>query len=229
MLYKGVLMRELIIQSHWELFILMEIIASVSLILFLLVRYVFRRQSLSMSFLILFLVLMAFEAGLGYMVYRQTGELNTFQMIIGLFLLYACTFGIADFKKLDRYIKQKIGKWQGVDLLTEKDRRIMREEKDPLIRARKYRRWWYGHALVFIIVNYLFWHFFGKHDYPLSYFLTDWSWIEKVGQGSQYGPFRIEGITQATLIWGIVFIVDTINAWYYTFFPEKEKTKSNGL
>src|SRR5690606_23948815 len=93
MLYKGVLMRELIIQSHWELFILMEIIASVSLILFLLVRYVFRRQSLSMSFLILFLVLMAFEAGLGYMVYRQTGELNTFQMIIGLFLLYACTFG----------------------------------------------------------------------------------------------------------------------------------------
>src|SRR5699024_6346356 len=37
------------------------------------------------------------------------------------------------------------------------------------------------------------------------------------------GPYQKEVIYPISVIWGIVFAADTINAWYYTIFPEKDK------
>ena len=63
---------------------------------------------------------------MGYWVYQVTGEISTILIIITIFVLYACTFGIYDFLKLDRWMRRKIGEWRGVELLTEKDYRIYR-------------------------------------------------------------------------------------------------------
>src|SRR5699024_11293026 len=88
--------------------------------------------------------------------YRQTGEIDTFQIVVFIFIIYACTFGISDFKKLDRYIKQTVGKWRKVDLLTEKDRAVMEKQQNPKYIARRYRLWWYGHTIAFIILTLFF-------------------------------------------------------------------------
>src|SRR5699024_11276783 len=100
-----------------------------------------------------FLLFIIFEGILAFINYRQTGEIDTFQIVVFIFIIYACTFGISDFKKLDRYIKQTVGKWRKVDLLTEKDRAVMEKQQNPKYIARRYRLWWYGHTIAFIIAN----------------------------------------------------------------------------
>src|SRR5699024_983906 len=127
--------------------------------------------------------------------------------------------------KLDRWMKQKVGNWQGVDLLTEKDRQAMEREQNLRWMARSYRRWWYGHTLLFIVVHSFFWLYFGNDDRLLGEVLTDWSWLENMDLDKipENGPYRVASIYPVSLIWGIVYIADTINAWYYTLFPVQEK------
>lgn len=102
-----------IIDYQWELFISLEVVSLLFLIVFLVIRYAFTKQRLSVLFLLLFLFCMVLEAVLAGVIYQETGEFSTFQVVIVLFLVYACTFGIGDFKKLDRFIKQKVGYWRG--------------------------------------------------------------------------------------------------------------------
>src|SRR5690625_2402539 len=106
---------------QWEAFIFLEVLSWIFLLLFLIVRYAFGKESLGRLFLTLFVLFIFLEALLAFIVYQKTGEISTFQVVIFIFVVYACTFGISDFKKLDRYIKMKVGIWRGVELLTEKD------------------------------------------------------------------------------------------------------------
>lgn len=115
-----------LLSYQWQIFIALEILSIIFLLLFGLFRYFFGRSRLSFFFIIGFIVLLALEALLGYWVYQVTGEISTFLIIITIFVLYACTFGIYDFLKLDRWMRRKIGEWRGVELLTEKDYRIYR-------------------------------------------------------------------------------------------------------
>ncbi len=47
------------------------------------------------------------EAILAWLLYRETGEISSLQIIITIFVLYAITFGYQDFRKLDRWMKKK--------------------------------------------------------------------------------------------------------------------------
>lgn len=141
--------------------------------------------------------------------------------MIFIFVVYACTFGISDFKKLDRLIKEKIGNWRGVDLLTEKDKRKMTYLKDPEVIARKNRFWSLGHTLVFIIAQVIFWFNFGNDIHPYSHYVTDWSWFQ--GELGVDQPFTSTIITQITQIWIILYVIDTLVAWSYSFFPRGRK------
>ncbi|HLS08667.1 hypothetical protein [Lentibacillus sp.] len=118
-------------EYQWEIFITAEVLSMVALLLFGVVRYLLGRHKLSLSFLLAFLVLLGIEALLAILIYRETGEFSTFQIIITVFVIYACTFGIFDFMKLDRWMRKTIGRWRGVELLTAKDYRIMERNKDP--------------------------------------------------------------------------------------------------
>ncbi|BBU39205.1 hypothetical protein APP_14970 [Aeribacillus pallidus] len=63
-------------------------------------------------------ILLKAEARLGLYVCQQTGEISTFLIVITIFVIYACTFGISDFIR-SRSIK--IGQLRGVELLTDEE------------------------------------------------------------------------------------------------------------
>src|SRR5699024_7055386 len=108
------------------------------------------------------------------LIFQWTGEVSTIQIVIAVFLLYACTFGIADFKKLDRWMREKIGKIRGIRLLTDDDYRIITRNRDPKYLAKKYRWSFTIHLSVYIIVQYMIWYM-GTTDIHevISYFIED--------------------------------------------------------
>src|SRR5699024_820749 len=163
----------------------------------------FTKQKMSTWFMILFILCMVLEVVLAVLIYQQTGEISTFQIVIAIFILYACTFGISDFRKLDSWIKKKIGEGLEINLLTDEDIRKMELEKDPKVIARKNRRWWYAHAAVFIIGHYLFWLFDGNQNHDLMFYLEDLSWWEE--RDHVNGPFQSEAISAISKIRKVIF------------------------
>ena len=214
-------MTNFMLTYQWEIFIVAEVVSWISLLLFGITRYFLNKQRLSSLFLISFIALIAFEALLGWLIYQETGELSTFQILITVFVVYACTFGISDFKKLDRWMRQHIGKWRGIQLLTETDIEVMNKHKDPKYLAEKYRRTSTMHLLAFVIVQAGFWIYGNDGIHSLVAYAMDLSWIgtENVAET----PYANETIYTISMIWGLVFIVDFIWSWSYTVFPSKLK------
>lgn len=215
-------MSHFITDNQVEVFIGLEILSLLFLLTFLILRYATSKHQVSKTFLGLFIFCIFLEACLAVFIYQQIGEISTLQVVIIIFVIYAFTFGIADFKKLDRFIKRKVGEFRGVNLLTEADVRQMEREKDYKYIARKNRIWWYTHAFVFVIVHYLFWIYDGNHAHDLMYYLSDFSWWKD--SDVSRSPFQSEGILQASMLWSIIFILDTIISWSYTLFPDKKKS-----
>src|SRR5699024_2737430 len=107
---------DFLVEHSWMLFISLEIAALIFIFAFMGARYFFAYHKGSNIFLSLFLLMMVFEGILAFLVYKVTGEINTFQIVVVIFLVYAATFGISDFKKLDYTARVKIGKWRNVQL-----------------------------------------------------------------------------------------------------------------
>jgi|SRR5690625_3076407 len=219
-------MQDFIITYQWEIFIGLEILSLLFLLAFLIIRYALKNQKLSHLFLGLFILPIVLEGILAIFVYQKTGIISTFQIIILLFIAYACTFGIIDFRNLDLFIKRKVGEWQGVDLLTEAEKQRIKLNKNPKYKAKQSRRWWYGHTIVFIIAHVIFWTFYGNSEHDFMYYLTDFSWWSDVQFGN--GPFQHEMIDQISKLWILVYAIDTVISWSYTLFPAKEKSENNG-
>ncbi|WP_226036771.1 hypothetical protein [Aquibacillus saliphilus] len=209
-----------LLDFQWEIFILAEVLSFLSLILFGVVRYIFNKRKMSFIFLIFFLVLLILEAALALVIYRETGEISPFQIVIMIFIVYACTFGINDFNKLDRWMKKKVGDWRGVDLLTEKDRRIMIRQKDPKHIAKVNRYSAMLHLLIFVVLQTIFWGYGVDSLTQAMYYITDLSWLGT--EDHLETPYPNEVIYGISMIWGIVFIVDFIYSWSYTIFLLKE-------
>jgi hypothetical protein len=205
----------------WEIFVATELLSLSSLILFGLFRYFFSKPKLSLMFILLFLLLLTAEALLGIYVYQQTGEVSTFLIIIAVFVIYACTFGIFDFLRLDRWMRSKLGKLRGVELLTEKDYAIMRRNKDPKYIAKKYRIMSLIHFILFVTVQTIFWSMGTNSISEMKMYLTDLSWIEK--GNVEDSPYPNETMFTIGMIWGIAFVADFIYSWSYTIFPSKGK------
>lgn len=214
-------MMDFMVTYQWGIFIAIEILSFIFLLSFLIVRYAFTKQKLSVFLLISFLLCIVLEAVLALLIYQETGEISTFQIVIAIFVVYACTLGISDFKKFDRYIKGKVGKWRGVNLLTAEDIRKIELAKDPKVIARKSRLWWYTHAVIFIGVHYVFWLYHGNHTHDLMFYIEDLSWWGE--NDHTKGPFLSETIAAVNKIWVIIFALDTVISWSYTLFPSKKK------
>lgn len=210
-----------LLEYQWEIFIAIEVISFVSLLLFGITRYFLGRQKVSLQFLLLFILLLIIEAALAIVIYQETGEISTFQIVVTIFVVYACTFGIADFKKLDRWMRLKIGNIRKVDLLTEKDRAIMDRQKDPKYIARKNRRSSMVHFVLFLGVQAVFW-WYGTKDFNMMLdYLFDLSWMGT--ENVEETPYANETVYQISTVWAVVFAVDFIWSWSYTIFPEKTK------
>ncbi|WP_306373270.1 hypothetical protein [Salirhabdus sp. Marseille-P4669] len=145
--------------------------------------------------------------------------MSTFQIVITVFLVYACTFGISDFKKLDRWMRSKIGNFRGVDLLTEQDKYVMEKQKNPKYIAKKYRISSIIHLLLFLFVQIIFLSYSLNHFDQVQYYLTDLSWIGT--ENVEETPYANDSLYRISMIWGLIFIVDFIYSWSYTVFPSK--------
>ena len=210
-----------LISYQWEIFISLEVLSVIALLLFGIVRYFLDKKRVSRLFIGAFLALLFLEAMLALLIYQVTGEISTFQIVIALFLIYACTFGVFDFLKLDRWMRDKIGSWRGIDLLTEKDYRIIEKSKDPKYLAKKYRRSSLIHLTLFVIIQSIFW-MYGTRDFgEMVDYLKDLSWVE--AGTPEESPYPNETVYAVGMIWGIIFIIDFIWSWSYTFFPSKPK------
>lgn len=212
---------DFLLSLQWELFIAAEVLSMGALLLFGIVRYFMNKKKLSLLFIVAFLVFLVLEALLAVLVYRETGEISTFQIVITIFVIYACTFGIFDFMKLDRWMRKKIGAWRGEELLTEKDYRIMERNKDPKYLARKYRWTSLVHLVVFVVVQSVFWMYGTDSWEELLGYIRDLSWIE--AGTYEESPYPNETVYSIGMIWGLIFIIDFIWSWSYTIFPSKPK------
>lgn len=170
-------------------------------------------------FIFLFLFLLIIEGLLGLYVYRQTGEISTFQIVIIIFIIYAFTFGILDFIKLDRWMRKKIGKLRGVELLTDKDYEIIEKNNNPKYIAKKYRVSSYIHLVLFITVQAILWVIGTDSLAEIKMYLSDFSWLEN--ENAKGSPYPNDAAFAIGVIWGIVFIADFIYSWSYTLFPKK--------
>jgi len=216
---------DFLLENQLEIFIAMEITSLVSLVLFGVVRYFFSRNTLSRVFIVLFIAFIFAEAIMAWVVYQQTGVISNVLVIIVIFVLYACTFGISDFKKLDRWMRKHIGKRRGVELLTEKDKQIMRKQKDPKHVAKVYRRSSFVHLLIFGAFQLVFWIYSGNDIQEMIAFLTDFSWM---GETVDHTPYANDTLYGISAVWGIVFVIDFIYSWSFTFSPARPKKDTEG-
>lgn len=212
---------QFLVNYQWGIFITLEILSFVSLLLFGFLRYGLTKRKLSMLAIFSFLALLIIEALSGILIYQETKEIATFQIIIGIFVIYACTFGIFDFIKLDRWMRMKVGKWRRIELLTEKDYAILKRQKDPKYVAKKYRLTSIVHLIVFIVGQSILWMYGTENFDEMLGFLTDFSWID--AGTAEESPYANEATYSIGMIWAVVFIVDFIYSWSYTIFPAKSK------
>ncbi|SER10283.1 hypothetical protein [Piscibacillus halophilus] len=209
-----------LVDYQWDIFITIEVLSLILLLLFGLFRYYLGKKQFSLLFIASFLGLVVLEAILGLVIYQETGEFSTFTMIIIIFVIYAFTFGISDFLKLDRWMRKKFGQWRGVELLTEKDYRVMERQRDPKYIAKINRRSAMIHLVIFVVVQFIFWSYGTDSFEEMMGYLTDWSWFE-AGQYED-SPYPNETVYGIGMVWMIVFVVDFIYSWSYTIFPKKE-------
>ena len=214
---------QFIVEHQWGIFITIEVLSFLTLLLFGLLRYVLNKQKASVIAIIAFLVFLIIEALLGILIYQETNEISTFQIVIGLFVIYAVTFGVFDFIKLDRWMRKKVGKWRRIELLTEKDYAILKRQKDPKYQAKKYRLTSIIHLFVFIVGQSILWLYGTESFEEMLSYLTNFSWVE--AGTAEDSPYANEITYSIGRIWALVFIVDFIYSWSYTIFPGKPKKK----
>lgn len=217
---EGDKLSHLLMTYQMEIFIFIEILSLVVLFTFGIVRYFLNKQKLSTFLIFLFIGLIMIEACLGLIVYLWSGEVSNTLIIITIFVFYACTFGIFDFKNLDRWMRKTIGKWRGIDLLTAKDKEIIKRRKDPAFIARKNRISATIHLVLFVLFQFIF-LIYSNTLFDVMDYVQDFSWVgtEDIAQT----PYKNETLYGISMVWGIVFIADFLYSWSYTFFPSKPK------
>jgi len=133
----------------WELFIFVEVIFWLSIILFLILRYVLNWKHVSIWILPLFIASIIADIFLGWVDYQQTGEFSSFQIIIVIFVIYAVTSGRSDFQRLDGWVQRKIASWKG-EPEPEPISTVKPVPKYGKEHAKHERHGWYSHAIIFL-------------------------------------------------------------------------------
>ncbi|GEN46173.1 hypothetical protein [Alkalibacillus haloalkaliphilus] len=210
----------LLIEYQWEIFISLEVLSVVALLLFGVLRYYLGHKQKSLVFILLFIVLLVIEAVLGVIIYQETGEFSTFQLVVLLFVIYALTFGINDFRKLDRWMRKKFGAWRGVELLTDEDYAIMNRQKDPKHVAKVNRISAMIHLLIFVTVQSYFWSLGTENFAEIRSYITDLSWFES--GNFEDSPYPNETLYSIGMLWTVIFVIDFIYSWSYTIFPSSK-------
>lgn len=202
----------LLAEYKWHILITAEVLFWVFSISFLIVRYWFQLNRLSLIFLVLFIVNDLFILSLAVLDYMRTGEFSNYQLIIAAILIYALTYGKKDFKKLDAYLKGKVKQWKNPSRYTDQKTRTQIETSHKggnkpangsldWEHARKERKNWFKHLLIYAIAHGI-------------YFLM---------KSFQWEVISFETLSNISSIWTIILVVDGVYSLSFTISPRKRK------
>lgn len=105
---------DFILEYKWLFLILGEIVFTLCAAAFLLLRYWYQLEKLSILVFVIFIINDLWIAFLAVMDYQRTGAVSLYQIIAVVFIIYALTLGKSDMKKLDEVIKRKVAEKRGV-------------------------------------------------------------------------------------------------------------------
>lgn len=209
---------DFILDNKWAFLMLAEVIFWVSTLSFLIVRYWFNLNRLSIAFFVLFIVNDLWIATMGYFDYMRTGEFSAYQIIILIVIAYAFLYGKSDSQKLDIFIQRKVAKWRG---LPEPEIASIK----PLYgieHAKQERKNLYGHLLIFSAVQVLFFFMFGLSD-AVPTIQLDTLFQEWYDQKETDLFYKNDTANNITRIWALILAIDFVISMSYTIFPKKEK------
>ncbi|MEK5080086.1 hypothetical protein MKX73_14245 [Solibacillus sp. FSL W7-1436] len=208
---------DFILDYKWFFLITAEVVFWVCAIAFLLLRYWFQLNKLSLLVFIIFILNDLWIALLAYFDYQRTGEFSIYQIIIVIVIVYAMTFGKSDFKKLDAFIKRWVANKRGEPI----DKSLQPVKLYGKAYAIQEWKQFALHFVVFIIVHIGFAIGVGFSDslqqIPLSDFFGMWFDDE-----SGNFPFDNEGINKFSQVWLIILAIDFVITLSYTLFPKKK-------
>lgn len=215
-------MIDFILDHKWYFFIAGEVVFWGSLIGFLLLRYGLNQEKLSKYSIVIWLISDLWLLTIGVLDYMRTGVIDTFQIIIFIFLIYAFTFGKKDFKNLDRFIKRKILQWKGTAQADENSD-IKQEKLYGTAHAKKEAKGLGAHLLIYLVVMVIFTILFGFksfHDFPAQEGLGD-----MIGYITGNGFFDHPAASRISGVWTLVLVVDAIYSLSFFIFPKRAPGK----
>lgn len=196
-----------ILEYKWFFLIGAEVSFWVLSFAFLLLRYMLDLDRASFVVLALIVVDNLFIAGLGVVDYLRTGEFAAYQLIALAIIVYCLTLGKRDFKRLDAYMKRKVASWKGRGSSFAE---ASPGKRAPREKAAGQRRGFYWRLAAFVVGQAVL-------------FAAGESWLAaQLAGGMIVEP---SALMNAGRIWAMVFVVDAIWSFSYTFFPRRSEQK----
>ncbi|WP_404452218.1 hypothetical protein LG329_17960 [Virgibacillus necropolis] len=95
--------------------------------------------------------------------------------------------------------------------------------------ARKKRRGWYIHLLIFVIVQLVFSTFDGFSDWPIFNLnpYGEWFVYDLNPLGEWFQIYKSQEINLLNFIWVITLIIHGLGSLSYTIWPRKDKTSTS--
>lgn len=194
---------DFVLDNKWFFLVGAEVSFWVLAVAFLVLRYLFDLNRASFVVLALIILDNALIAGLGFLDYQRTGEFAPYQLVAAAIVVYGFTYGKKDFRRLDAYLKRKLKRSGDRSPSPKPAPRVPARDK-----AERYRRGWYTHLAVFVIGQ-------------AALFAAGEAWINPLLDGGSLA--QASALMNASRIWTIVFVVDTVWSLSYTFFPDKDR------
>ena len=197
-------MENVLLENKWLFLIGAEVSFWLLSGAFLVLRYWFGSDRGSLVLLGLIILDNLFILGLGVLDYLSTGEFAVYQLAIAAVLVYGLTFGKKDMKRLDAYLKKRVARLKG-QAPSEAAPTSQSGTSSP-DKARKERQGWYKHLALFVVGQGIL-------------FAIGESW--PVAQLFGSVPEDVSVLMNASRIWCVVFVIDTIWSLSYTVFPTR--------
>lgn len=208
-------MIDFILQFKWLFLILGEVVFWVSLLGFFVLRYALGREKESKYFILAWLLSDVWLLVLGFLDYRRTGEIGTFQIVIVIVLLYALTFGRSDMKKLDRWVKRQIRKWKGEAPEEGEGQERLTGMRYAVSQGREFAMHLAMYAAVILILSFFL---------PFRGFdglISSGGFGDTLGHLIEEGLFADPVAGKITGIWTLILIIDLAITLSYFILPRK--------
>ena len=211
---------DFILDHKWFFLITAEVIFWLCAFAFLLLRYWYKLEKLSMIVFLVFMMNDLWIAFLAFADYQRTDEISVYQILIVIILIYALTLGKSDMKKLDAFIKTFVAKKRGESL----NGAHQPVKLYGMAYALEEWKQFTGHFVVFIVMHFVFFFVLGFSETVQQMAIADLfgMWFDK--DMSNF-PFNNEDVNKFSQVWLLILMIDFAITLSYTIIPKKKEAK----